>query len=187
VNCIRDFYGKEKERIKMAEIIKTYKQKVPAMRFIGIKYGDDDRVDGMFGACWNEWFREKRFEALYQAIGDIPSYEDNGSYIGLMRWKEDEPFEYRIGMFAPEGADIPEGYEFCDFPKSALGVCWVKGKEPEVYMQEEYCMAEFMAEEYEPWRDDQGAMWFMERYGCPRFTEPDKDGNVILDICQFIK
>jgi hypothetical protein len=35
-----------------AEIIKTYKQEVPALRFIGKKYGDKDRIDGTFGKYW---------------------------------------------------------------------------------------------------------------------------------------
>lgn len=34
----------------MYEIVKTYKQAIPAMRFIGMKYGDADRVNGGFGA-----------------------------------------------------------------------------------------------------------------------------------------
>ncbi|MGX6443548.1 hypothetical protein ACWM35_10045 [Neobacillus sp. K501] len=40
---------------------------------------------------------------------------------------------------------------------------------------------------YELETDEAGAWWFFERYGCPRFTTPDKDGNVILDICHFVK
>ena len=39
----------------MAEIIKVYGQKVGAMRFIGKKYGDADRVNGSFSAKWGEW------------------------------------------------------------------------------------------------------------------------------------
>ena len=34
--------------------------------------------------------------------------------------------------------------------------------------------------------DEQGAFWFFERYVCPRFTEPDSQGNVILDICHQV-
>ena len=34
--------------------------------------------------------------------------------------------------------------------------------------------------------DEAGAYWFFERYTCPRFTTPDEDGNVILDICQYV-
>ena len=171
----------------MAEIIKTYRQEVPALRFIGKEYGDSNRVDGMYSHLWEEWFGAGRFEPLEKAAGVIPGYDDSDAYIGLMRWKEGEPFEYWIGMFAPEGASVPDGYESCDFPKSALGVCWVKGKEPDVYMKEDECMARFKVEEYAPWLDAQGAMWFMERYGCPRFTDADENGDIILDICQYIK
>lgn len=64
----------------------------PPTRFIGIKYGDEDRVNGGFGVQWEEWFEKNRF-------------------------------------------------------------VW----------------------------------WFFERYVCPRFTTPDAEGKVTLDICHFIK
>jgi hypothetical protein len=46
----------------MSEIIKTYKQHVPALRFIGKKYGDQDRVNGGFGVKWGEWFSNRWFK-----------------------------------------------------------------------------------------------------------------------------
>ncbi|NLN40953.1 MAG: hypothetical protein GX160_03010 [Clostridiales bacterium] len=48
----------------MAEIIKTYRQSVPAMRFIGKKYEDKDRVNGGFAKQWEEWFSNGWFEVL---------------------------------------------------------------------------------------------------------------------------
>ena len=39
----------------MFSIVKTYRQSIPAMRFIGKKYGDEDRVDGGFGKQWGVW------------------------------------------------------------------------------------------------------------------------------------
>ena len=36
-------------------------------------------------------------------------------------------------------------------------------------------------------RGENGASWFFERYGCPRFTSPDDSGKIILDICYFVK
>jgi len=48
----------------MAEIIKTYKQSVPEMRFVGKKYGNADRVNGTFGAKWGEWFQNGWFEEI---------------------------------------------------------------------------------------------------------------------------
>lgn len=35
--------------------------------------------------------------------------------------------------------------------------------------------------------DVKGAWWFFERYCCSRFDIPDDKGNIILDICHFIK
>lgn len=34
---------------------------------------------------------------------------------------------------------------------------------------------------------DNGKCWkFFERYNCPRFTEPDEKGDMILDICAYL-
>lgn len=30
-------------------------------------------------------------------------------------------------------------------------------------------------------------MYFFERYGCPRFTTHDAEGNIVLDIGYFVK
>lgn len=53
----------------MVEIINVYRQSIPAMRFIGKKYGDSDRVDGGFGAKWGEWFGNGWFTAIEKQIG----------------------------------------------------------------------------------------------------------------------
>ena len=41
----------------MAEIIKTFREEVPAMRFIGKKYPD-------FGGWWGEWFANGWFDEI---------------------------------------------------------------------------------------------------------------------------
>jgi predicted transcriptional regulator YdeE len=174
---------------KLVEIIQTYKQRIPALRFIGIKYGDEDRVNGGFGTKWEEWFETDRFHELESFLTDDfkSSYEDFNTNIGLMRWKEGEAFEYYIGMFLPTGTEVPDGYESIDFPESHLGVCWVKGTVPEVFGNEHECANKLADEGYELVSDEMGAWWFFERYGCPRFTEADESGKVILDICHFVK
>ena len=173
----------------MAEIINTYRQSAGASRFIGKKYGDEDRVNGGFSEQWCQWFADGLFEIVEkQKEGNVGEVcEDDGAYIGLMRWKCGEPFEYWIGIFMPENTTIPDGFDFIDFPKKELGVCWVYGKDNEVYMQEENCAAKLKEEGFELAVDEKGARWFFERYGCPRFTTPDEKGNVILDICHHIK
>lgn len=173
----------------MAEIIKVYRQSVPAMRFIGKKYGDSDRVNGSFGAKWGEWFSNDWFAIIEKqttfTLKEI--YEDGDAYIGLMRWKEGEPFEYWIGVFMPENSLVPKEFEFIDFPKCELGVCWLYGKEGELYGKEDKCSVKLKDAGYKIIPDEKNAWWFFERYGCPRFTTPDDKGNVILDICHYIE
>ncbi|HNX14067.1 MAG TPA: hypothetical protein PKH29_04360 [Oscillospiraceae bacterium] len=172
----------------MPEIIKCYRQKVPAARFIGVKYGDGDRVNGGFGVKWSEWFQNNRFAPLETLCTSEFSgeYEDGGAYIGLMRCRNSEPFEYWIGMFLPAETAVPNGYSFHDFPAKDLGVCWVKGKEDTVYCQEDLCCKQLGADGMKIVNDEQDACWFFERYACPRFTTPNETCEVILDICFFI-
>ncbi|HZK34362.1 MAG TPA: hypothetical protein VFD33_03525 [Bacillota bacterium] len=171
----------------MAEVIKTYRQSVPALRFIGKKYEDKDRVNGGFGKQWGDWFSNGWFEMLEKNCDIKSVYEDGDAYIGLMRWKEGEPFEYWIGVFCPEGGEVPMGYSFIDFNKADLGIAWLYGKEDEVYGQEHKCAESCEKEGYKIVPDEQGAHWFFERYACPRFTTPDETGNIILDICHYIE
>ena len=173
----------------MPEITKVYKQEMPAVRFIGIKYADEDRVDGGFGAKWCEWFEKGRFDKL-EGLNPTQFFEDSEASIGLMRWKDGEPFQYWIGMFLPAGTELPEGFASVDFPASTLGVAWLYGKDGEVYGQEHVCakaLREQQGMNVVPDVNDADAWWFFERYVCPRFTEPDAKGNITLDICHFVK
>jgi hypothetical protein len=172
----------------MAEITKIYKQEMPAVRLIGMKYGDEDRVDGGFGSQWGEWFEKGRFDKL-EALNPTQFFEDSGAYIGLMRWKKDEPFQYWIGMFFPAGTDLPEGFAGVDFSASTIGVAWLYGKDGEVYAQEHVCAKALGEQGMSVASDvnDADAWWFFERYVCPRFTEPDEKGNITLDVCHFVK
>ena len=168
----------------MAEIIKVYKQNVEAMRFIGKKYGDDDRVNGDFSARWGDWHENGWFDTVEgQFDGNLTeAIEDGGSHIGLMRGGHGSPFEYWIGLFMPEGTAIPDGFVSVDFPAGNLGVCWIYGKEEEVFMLEGQCGERLENEGF-----DVDTEWCFERYSCPRFTTPDEKGNVIIDICFYVK
>ncbi len=172
----------------MAEVIETYTQEVPALRFIGLKYSDEDRQGGGFGHCWGEWFEKNRFATLEALVDGNTSKtcEDGAAYIGYMRCNDGEPFEYHIGMFMPEGTEVPEGFVHIDVPKSTLGVGWLYGPESDLYAQEHKCSEKLEEQGYKIKTDEKGATWFMERYVCPRFTTPDEKGNVILDICFYI-
>jgi len=167
----------------MPEIIKTYRQSMEATRFIGKRYTDKDRVDGMFGAKWGEWFEKGWFAQLESHVGEgLKSVSEDGeATIGLVGAPNEE-FEYWIGYFTPEGTTVPEGFQHLDFPKRDLGVCWIYGKEDEVYMQEGPSCDRLKAEGFKVLED-----WCFERYTCPRYTTPDDKGNIILDICFFVE
>jgi AraC-like DNA-binding protein/predicted transcriptional regulator YdeE len=171
----------------MAEVIKTYKQRIPATRFIGKKYGDEDRVNGLFSAKWDEWHQNGWFADIEKAPGfNTVFIEDADAYIGLMRSKNGEPFQYWIGMFTPPGTTVPEGFSYIDLPAKSLGVCWIYGPVPDIYGRDDLVMEAFQKNGIAPVTDADGAFWFFERYACPRFTEPDAKGYVILDHCYYV-
>ena len=157
----------------MAEVVKVMQEQVPALRFIGKRY---TKADGPFGKKWGEWFREGRFGVL-EALGSAPEHE--GAYIGLMRSAGE--FEYWIGMFFPLGTQAPEGYDFVDLPACTFATCWLYGRENtgELFgdAAQKLCFSEI---EKEGWKVAE-TPWIMERYNCPRYTDPDEHGNVILD------
>ncbi len=173
------------------EIVNMYLQDVPAMRFIGKRYGDEDRVDGGFGARWGEWDANGWMVALTQHLNGVPGgrldVEDGDACIGLMRWKEDEPFQYWIGMFAAGDAPVPEGCAAVEFPPSTFGICWLRGKEPDIFGKEMMCADRLKEAGHEIATDERQAYWFFERYATSRFmAHVDGGGDVILDIGHFI-
>ena len=169
------------------KITRIYTQHFPARRFIGKKYGDPDRVNGSFGRQWGEFFENGWFDILEKAAETSPEegFEDGGAYIGLMRCKDGDPFEYWVGMFLPPETPVPDGFASRDFAEGELGVGWIYGLEWELYGHESDVAAKLGEEGISIKNDAEGAYWFFERYACPRFTTPDAEGNVILDIGFF--
>lgn len=175
------------------EVVKIYKEHFPKLRFIGKRYTNDDRTDGGFGEKWGEWFGNGFFDILEKNEPHKP-YDE--AYIGLMLMKADNSdFAYWIGMFFPHDADVPTGFDFIDLPESDIGVGWVYGNEKngEVYGVDPHAEVCKMleAENMGNNRDDimgkdSGTYCFFERYNCPRFTNPDEKGNIILDYGNYI-
>lgn len=167
----------------MVEIIKVYKESFPSLRLIGKRYSNSDRDGyGGFGSKWGEWFEKGCFKPL-EELGSLP--QNDGAYLGCMRCNED--FEYWIGMFFPEGTQVPEGYEYVDIPSGDVGTCWIYGREDngELYGEDAHNMC--MSKIKEAGWQLADNTWFFERYNCPRFTTPDENGKVILDYCCYVK
>lgn len=169
----------------MAEIIKVYKEHLPAMRFIGKRYTNADRgKDGGYGYKWGEWFENGWFEEL-EKLGAVENIE-NG-YLGFMRCNGSDfenTFEYWMGLFLPTDTEVPEGYEFIDLEESDAGICWIKGSDSDgsIYNMNDECIAEFQKKNMGNFKsDDENRAYIFERYNCPRFTQKDEQGNVILD------
>ena len=90
-------------------------------------------------------------------------------------------------MCFPENTPVPYDFDHVDFSESKPGVCWVYGKEDDVYLNESKCAKKRKEEGLEIVADGNGALWFFERYWCSRFTTPDDKGNIVLDICFSMK
>ena len=166
----------------MSKIIKVFKDEIPNIRFIGNKYSDYNH--------WGEWFQNGWFDFLESSMGGIDKilsvWENGGGFIGIERKADGQPFEYYIGMLAPENTVVPEGFIGIDFNNLSLGTCWIYGKEEEVHdtsARKQMIINNGM----EIWQDEKGAVWSFENCLCPRYTTPDEDGRVILDYCYFVK
>ena len=167
----------------MATIVKTFKEEIPAMRFIGKKYNG-------FGPWWGEWFANGWFDEIERAMGGCDAilkvWQNGGGYIGLERRAAEQPFEYWIGMFTPANTPVPEGFSSIDFPAMGLGTCWIHGSEKEIH-NTKACKPAVKEAGMTIWKDQNGGKWSFENCVCPRYTTPDADGNIIMDYCYFVE
>jgi len=151
------------------QILEIRKEHCPAARLIGRRY--DNAPD------WSEWWANNWFETL-EAQPRL-SFNDD-AYIGAVRIAEGRP-EYWIGMFFPEGTEIPGGFEAVEIPPLDYVVCYLYGTEgsSEFYAMgtHEQCLNALRSAGFVRREND----WCFERYQCPRFTTPDEHGCVILD------
>ena len=158
------------EEICMAvKIVDVKRESCPKVRLIGKKY--EGRPN------WGEWWQNDWF-AVLEGIGNHPMNDDG--YIGATKIVDGKP-ERWIGMFFPVDVKAPEGFEFIDIEPMEYAVFYLYDKEGsgDFYTMETHnmCLSELAARGMKRKEDD----WCFERYNCPRFTTPDKDGCVILD------
>ena len=178
----------------MSEIINVYKQDMGATKFIGIKYNNANRINGKFEVKpkWNEWFQNGWFESIQMKINKNPNdtFISDSFFIGLLRNKPGEPFQYWIGMFTPEKTEIPEGFTFINFPKSELIVCQIYGSIEHVYLNKSIdifnqCNERLKKEGLNHVHDKNDVCYTFERYESKKSIIPDEKGNIILEICFF--
>ncbi len=175
-----------------ARIVQCKKESFPHCRFVGKRYKNADRVNGAFGAQWGQWHGNGWFDPLEKLLTDQfkRAYPDADAYIGFQRngfHKPDDYYEYWIGMFLPADCQVPEEYDYIDLNYDFVGVCYIQGGEDKVYMKEGKCYERIVAEGMKIAACEDGGMYFFERCQCPRFTTPDENGEIILDIGFFVE
>lgn len=168
----------------MYELTNPHRQKLPACRLIGKRYGAGDIGENGYQRQWSEFWQKGWFDVLRRAAGGAESlralYEDGDACVAMELWS-DAP-AYWIGVLAPPQTEAPEGFEAYDISACELGVVWVRGDEGDLYMRESECMELLRRGGDEP-ATENGAIVCFERYACPRFTQPDAEGKKTLDIC----
>jgi len=166
-------------------IVETYQQEIPALRFIGKKHSvpcsepiNDSLFDRIVGDMDN-WRLNYTFDAIEKQIDKDANtiYEGGNAYVSLMR-KNDETFEYWLGMFMPAGTNVPEGYESMDFPPSTLAVYRVYGKRNAIIRYDVECRKSLAIE-------TNRTPWFFQRFNWQKFFEEDKYGKRILEYGYF--
>ncbi|MDR0321251.1 MAG: helix-turn-helix domain-containing protein [Treponema sp.] len=164
-------------------IFQTYKQEIPALRFIGRKYTEPYN-DSFYKKALNN-FDDLHLNRLFDMIEKLSDkdpktiYKGSDSYSILMKSNSSENNEYWIGMFMPKGTGVPAEYEMIDFPKSTLAVCSVYGKRGSIINYDVDCRKKLSDEGI-------GKRWFFQRFNWRTFFEEDYHGNRILEYCYFI-
>ncbi len=177
----------------MYELTKCYRQSMPEVKFIGRKYLEKDRDEyGGYGSKWDLAWSQGDFDKIEQAAGGAEKLhalcEDGDATYAMMRYSLPErglPFEYWVGMLAPVDTPVPDGMESVLIPAADMGVVWIHGDMDDLFAHEEEC-TKLCAQNglHLKAMDEQNNSWYcFERYCCPRFTTPDEQGHVTVDLC----
>ena len=180
----------------MIEIQNVHLEQMPPLKLIGKRYTNADRVDGGYGAHWQEWFERDWFTPLAgeeSAWSTPPAPGVEPGCIGFMRYDcrdFDTSFEYWIGLMKSPETPVPPGYEAIDLPAGPVGVCWLGGRVADgLYGQHCRCEEAVKAEGWALYTDAQGYMYCFERYNGERFSDryEDENSRVILDYGIYVQ
>jgi|GEM_PF-645932 len=175
-------------------IIETYKQQIPALRFIGKKFIEpfNDNTYKKINTNLDIMRSNSEFDEIEKlSKADIKTiYKGSNFYTCLIRKKSEGLIEYLLGMFIQEKSNIQSDYEITDyeiidFPKSELAVCSVYGKRDIIINYDKECRRKLENEKILKNDIDTGN-WFLQRFNWNKFCGEDKFGNRILEYCYFI-
>ncbi|MDR0949119.1 MAG: GyrI-like domain-containing protein [Lachnospiraceae bacterium] len=156
------------------QIIRCEVITVPETRFIGKQY---DHYPNWGDAWANGWFEQIEAMGAQSPIND-------GSYCVL--YGKDN--NHWIGEFMEAGTPVPEGLDFVDIPESQAVLFFIKGKQGDCFTTAYNTdVINGLIEQLGlPHPADDRKLKAFERDNCPRFTDPDEEGNLILDYIVFM-
>lgn len=165
----------------MGELIKFNLKKLPSLKLVGkeLRYNMEAHMkgDNRIPTFWEKCFADGIFSLLEKQVDLV---YDN-SYVGVMLdWdKGDGDFSYIVGMLMKDDAFVPEGYVCRDIEETDVAIGWIKGKNTADVCSAAHPLTEKAIKE-NGYKCDQ-MKWCMELYNCPRFSQPDENGDIILD------
>jgi len=158
----------------------VFKQELPALRFIGTKCFETSAAVNVLNML-DSWKLNGWFDIIEkQACLDYKTFFEGGdAYINLVRKKDSDTLEHWMGMFMPEGTEVPGGYKMIDFPKMTIGVSRVYGKRNEIVNYESECQNKLTEEGF----ISGDTQWFFRRFNWYGFFAEDIYGKRLLDYC----
>jgi hypothetical protein len=164
-----------------ATIIKCERVSHPPVRFIGKKFPGYPN--------WGEAWEHGWFDAIEQA--GAPAAINDSSYCVLTGFAPGG-IECYLGQFFPSGTPVPDGFDHAYLPEMTAALFFIKGQQGECYEhvfgeKRSELLAEMERCGMAPPPSEPPPRWAsFERDNCPRWTDPDADGNVILDYAIYL-
>lgn len=165
----------------MAELVRLKIEKLPAICVVGkqmkIKMSDLQTANPIPG-FWDRCHSDGTFTIL-------ESHEDfiyDPSYVGCIVNCDMTAgtMEYLCGMLMKcECPVLSEEFIVKQIDECEVAVGWVQGDSADVFANGYTLTAEGLKRE--GYIADYLSGWWLESYNCPRFTNPDEKGNIILD------
>ena len=172
----------------MPKLIKFEIKRLPKLCVVGkqLRYSWEalESGDNRRPGFWDKCYEENIFASLEAQI----EYIFDSSHVGVyLDWHlDDKDFTYIVGMLMKPGVTIPEGYVAREIAEVDVAVGWIKGKFASRGVDRDGPDSEngydlMVKSIKENDRDNSNMKWCMEPYNCPRFTEPDENGDTIVD------
>lgn len=164
----------------MAELLQCIITKMPKVMVVGKELIPDmtrlNKGENPIPEFWNQCFKDNIFANLEAQDSALL----NSDYVGVMYTDKatGQAFRYLVGMLMSEDAVIPEGYQTFLIDACEVGIGYIRGEEGDVLMNAHRLTSEAIQRLN---RSATQLPWIMELYNCPRWTNPDENGKVILD------